>query len=295
MLQRYTDGLQILRERYHVKMHWTPGRERGYLSAPDAERAAALNDAIRDPDVRAIFCVRGGYGCLRLLDDLDYAAARDRETLLIGYSDVTALHLALHRHAGWTGLSGPVVTEWPQIHGNRDYAPALHHLNRWLDGDVPSLTALDGHRLHPLSDGTATGPLLGGNLAVLSRLVGTRHVPDFSGALLFLEDVDEAPYQVDRMLAHLRLAGVLDDLAGVVIGTFSTGDLDPDKPTLSLNAVFEDYFADRPYPVATGLAYGHHLPRVTVPVGVDASLSVSGENALLTIPDPAGGSSDANG
>jgi len=282
MMDRFREGLAHLRSRYTVTRSWEPGTERGYLSAADPDRAAALNGAIADPDVRAIFCVRGGYGCLRLLDALDLEAARSHPTLIVGYSDITALHLALYRHVGWAGLSGPVVTEWPQMFGDA-HRPALDHLQDWLLGETPPLSPFNNTVLTPHTSGRGTGPLLGGNLSVLSRMVGSPHLPSMEGAVLFLEDVDEKPYAVDRMLAHLQLAGVLDDLAGAVLGTFSSGDLDPEKPTLTLDEIVADYFADRPYPVATGLCYGHHLPRVTVPIGLPARLQVTDDEALLDV------------
>ena len=269
-LDRYRRGLSRLRSTYNVRTAWAPGRQQGYLAAPDAVRAAALHDAIRDPAIRAIVCVRGGYGCLRLLDRIDWTLARQQPTLLVGYSDITALHLAFHARAGWAGLSGPVVTEWAEA-----------------DDDTlgPFRTLAEGGRLSvdaaPLQPGTATGPLLGGNLSVLTRLLGTPYSPDWSGALLVLEDVAEAPYRVDRMLAHLEHAGVLDAIGGAILGHFSTGDLDPHRPTLSLSTVVADYFADRPYPVAVDLAYGHLLPRETIPIGVPATLSVSPDTARL--------------
>jgi muramoyltetrapeptide carboxypeptidase len=275
---RYREGLDRLRDLYDVRSAWTPGKERGYLAAPDADRARALNRAIGDPDVRAILCVRGGYGCLRLLDRVDYPAARRRPTLLVGYSDVTALHLALHRHAGWAGLSGPVVTEWPvadtaTLDGFRAAAEGRARTDL-LGGEA----RLVGGSL----DAPVSGPLLGGNLSVLSRVVGTPYCPSLEGALLVLEDVGEAPYRIDRMLAHLRLAGAFAEAAAVVLGDFS--DCTPgDAPSLSLDTVFEDYFGAGVPPTVAGLDYGHRLPRRTLPIGVSATLAPGAEGPQLTL------------
>lgn len=274
-LDRYEQGLSLLRSFYDVRSAWTPGRERGYLAAPDAERADALHAAIRDPTIDAIVCVRGGYGSLRLLPHLDWALARDHPTLLVGYSDVTALHLAFYARAEWTGISGPVVTEW----GEMD-ADTLESFRRLAEGEAPSL----GHDdLIPLRKGTATGPLLGGNLSVLTRLIGTPYAPDWNGSLLVIEDVGEAPYRIDRMLAHLQHAGILDALSGVILGTFHPDEPPADRPTLSLDTVIADYFEGRPYPVATGLSYGHLLPRCSLPIGVPATLTVEADVAELSI------------
>lgn len=279
---RYAVGLERLRDVYDVRTAYAPDATHGYLAASDAARAAALNGAIADPEIRGIVCVRGGYGSMRLLNRIDWGAARQHPTLLVGYSDVTALHLAFHQHAGWTSLSGPVVTEWPVP----EAAATLDALQDIATGACPDLSLMGGERLRPLVTGTATGRLLGGNLAVLTRLVGTPHLPSFEGAILVLEEVGEAPYRVDRMLTHLDLAGHLDRLAGAVLGRFTTGDT-VRTPTLSLNQVFADVFAHRPYPVVTDLAYGHCLPRHVVPWGVRAELSVTEDAASLQVLEPA--------
>lgn len=272
----YRDGLARLEETYDVRFAWSPGAERGYLAAPDPDRLEALHRAFEDPEIRAIICVRGGYGCLRLLDNVNWDLARRHPTVLVGYSDVTALHLAFYTKARLPGVSGPVVTEWAQAD-----AATLDSFRDWGRGETPSLVDPFDAALVPLSSGTATGRLLGGNLSVLSRLLGTRFAPEFDDTILVLEEVAEAPYRVDRMFSHLQHAGVLDAVAGVVLGHFSTGDLDPKKPTLSLDTVFAQYLRDRSYPVVTGLPYGHRLPRCSLPLGVPVRLHATAETASL--------------
>lgn len=276
-LDRYRAGLDRLGTLYDVRTHWAPGEEDGYLAAPDTARVEALETAIADDTIGAIICVRGGYGCLRLLDRLDWDLARRHPTLLIGYSDITALHLAFYAHAAWTGLSGPVATEWAVLDDE-----TIGPFQTLAKGGTPTL---GDESLAPIRAGTASGPLLGGNLSVLTRLIGTRFAPEWDGALLVLEDVAEAPYRVDRMLGHLQHAGVLAAVNGVVLGSFRTDQTDH-SPTLSLDRVFDDYFGDRPYPVARGLPYGHLLPRCTVPLGVPGRLSISRDAAQLTVDQP---------
>lgn len=277
----YEEGLARLRRTYDVRSAWTPGAEHGYLAAPDADRVAALHQAIADPEIRAIICLRGGYGCLRLLPQIDWSLARQHPTLLVGYSDVTALHLALYAHARWPGLSGPVVTEWAEADDS-----TLHSFEAWSRGRTPDFVEDFDSSLAPLSSGTADGPLLGGNLSVLSRLIGTRFAPEFEDAILVLEEVSEAPYRVDRMLSHLQHAGILEAVGGVVLGQFTTGELDRQKPTLSLEEVFRDYLSSRPYPVARGLPYGHQLPRCSLPIGVPVHLRVSSDRTSITAQSP---------
>jgi len=277
-LQRGLDALRAME--YAVDVDYDAEAQHGYLSAPDDQRLGAFNRVLRREDVRAIVCVRGGYGTLRLLAQLDYDAARKHPKLLVGYSDVTALQWALYAQAGWASLSGPVLTEWPQLD-----AEATNLFQSLVRGERPeSLQLPSAAPLQPLTAGTADGPLIGGNLSVCSRLVGTPYAPDLSGAILFLEEVDEAPYRVDRMLAHLSLAGWLDDLAGVVLGQFTTGSVD--GPSLTLDDIFRDYFGDRSYPVATGLCYGHFMPRATIPIGVRARLSVTDGAAEIVPLEP---------
>lgn len=283
---RYADGLAALEAVYDVRRIYRHGPPHGYLSAPDADRLRDLSAALCAPDLDAVIVARGGYGCLRLLRHVDYEGAVPK--WVIGYSDTTALQMALYQRLGWASLSGPVVTEWAVMdEPMRDAftSAAAHGEN---SGGRLVLTDLAGEALRPVAQGKAHGPLVGGNLSVFTRLLGTPYAPDVDGAILVLEDVDEKPYAIDRMLAHLDLAGVLDAVAGVVIGTLSTGDLDPDRPTLSVDAILNDYFGDRPYPVARGLPYGHHLARCTLPLGLPATLRVSPGNTSLQATFPPG-------
>lgn len=274
---RYREGLIRLRSLFDVRTAWAPGQERGYLAGPDEVRTAALHDAIRDPVIRAIVCVRGGYGTIRLLHRIDWSLARDHPTLLIGYSDITILHMAFFARVGWTGVSGPVVTEWAKI-GDE----TLDSFLRLVQGGTPQLSE---DTLSTLSPGAASGPLLGGNLSVLTRLVGTPYAPDWSGAILVLEDVGEAPYRIDRMLAHLQHAGVLDAIKGVILGYFREETSDSRGPTLSLDTIFQDYFGGRSYPVVSNLRYGHLLPRTSLPLGVPVRLQATEETARITVQD----------
>lgn len=291
---RYTEGLRRLRHRYEVVELYGPeevDRPHGYLSAPDHRRLEDLETVLRRSDLRAVIVARGGYGTLRLLDRLSLENYVSK--WVVGYSDTTALQMMLYRSLGWASLSGPVVTEWAQIprvsdpdEDSEDDEPGRRSINAanafdrvatasgGADVDLRvgaslkclSTVASEGH--------TATGPLLGGNLSVLTRLVGTPFMPDLTGSVLVLEDVAEAPYRVDRMLTHLRLAGHLHDLAAVVLGSVTPGDVDP--PWWSMDEVLVDAFRDVPYPVVSGLVYGHCLPRITIPWGIPATLDTSG-------------------
>ncbi|RMH64359.1 MAG: LD-carboxypeptidase [Bacteroidetes bacterium] len=289
--ERLRAGMDALRRRgYRVELVPESPAPRGYMAGPDRERRDALNHLLRRPDVAAIFCARGGYGALRLLPGLDYEAARRHPKPIVGYSDVTALHLALYARSGLPGVSGPMVAvEWPDI-------DAATEAQLWalLQGARPApLLGPRGEALVPVRPGQAEGVLLGGNLAVLTRLIGTPYLPDLTGALLFLEDVGEVPYRIDGLLAHLRLAGLLDRLGGLILGSFTEADPPPDSPSLTLDEVLADYVADLPCPVARGLVYGHFPVKSALPVGVRARLTVTSEAAELTLLEPVVGSDAA--
>lgn len=249
----------------------------GYLSGSDQERLDELNDALGGSGPSTVICVRGGYGMLRILDLVDFGAAALAPKLVVGYSDITALQLALFAHTGLISVSGPMVAvEWRDAEGTcpKQFLELVHpdYVPGPLDPDHPQATLVPGE---------AEGLLLGGNLSLLCKLLGTPHLPDLSGAILFLEDIGEKPYQVDGMLAQLQLAGVLDGLAGIVFGGFTGADPDPDKPSLTMSQVFEDYVSDLGIPVATGLRYGHYPDKVAIPIGVRAHLSASTDGTAV--------------
>ena len=286
----YRAGLAALRDRdLDVRTIRETLAPHGYLAGPDDERLAEFNTALRDPDADAIFCARGGVGALRLLDGLDYAAARRRPKLLVGYSDITALHLALYARAGWRGLSGPMVAvEWAEGTENAHDAASealFWHLAR--GGVVDDLTGPQGERLVGVVPGEAEGVLVGGNLSLVARLVGTPYLPDLRGAILFLEEVGEEPYRLDGLLAQLHLAGVLDGLGGLVLGTL-TAVTPTQTHFLTQEAVLAHYTERLACPVATGLAYGHHPSKNTMPVGVRARLTATeaGGAARLSVLEP---------
>ncbi|BBM70195.1 S66 peptidase family protein [Rhodothermus marinus] len=261
----------------------TLSAHRGYLAGDDRLRADELNHYLQRTDIRAIFCARGGYGCLRLLSLLDYEAAAHAPKLLVGYSDVTALHLALLRHARLPGLSGPMVAiDWPLLDDETE-----QRFWELAGGATPDpLPPVGSASPRVLRPGVAEGPLVGGTLSVLVRLVGTPYLPDLTGAILFLEDIGEAPYRIDGMLAQLRLAGVLDRLAGLVLGHFTDCAPAASSPSLSLDEVLADYFGAAPYPVVTDFPYGHVAAKNTLPVGVRARLVADASGIRLSLLEP---------
>lgn len=283
-MSKFQRGLEQLRERgYKVEVGRTDYVRRGYLCGPDPDRLNELNGFIRRDDVKLILAARGGYGTMRLLPALDYEALKARPKLLVGYSDITALHLAILKTVGLPGLSGPMAAvEW------HDPDPASERLF-WdlVQGGTPeSLLGPRGERMTALRPGTTQGVLLGGNLSVIVRLIGTPYLPSLDGAILFVEDVGEQPYRIDGMFAQLKLSGILDNLGGLLIGSFSDWEPEDESPTLTIDEVLDDYLCDVSFPVAKDLVYGHFPVKNTLPIGVQARLEVTSERVSLAILEP---------
>ncbi len=242
---------------------------RGYLAGDDARRLEEWREALADPDARAIFCARGGYGAMRLLPAIDPAPLLERPKVLVGFSDVTALHAVLNR-AGLATVHGPVVTQLGRAPGD-----AVAHLEALLSRSAPPPGAWDvpppGAGLvaaRTVRPGRASGPLLGGSLAILAHLQGTPFAPPLDGAILFLEDVGEAPYRIDRYLTHLRLAGALDGLAGLAVGRLTRCD---DAGVLAADVVRE-VALELGVPAIEGVPAGHEDANFALPLGTRATL-----------------------
>lgn len=238
----------------------------GYLAADDATRLADLHAAFADPEVDAVMCLRGGYGCARLLDRIDTALLRRNPKLLVGFSDISSL-IGLLDGLGLPSLHAPMPSSNLLEPGSEDDARALFEgLHRGLRrGDLIAPTGLVPHALN--RGEAASGRLIGGNLAVFTALLGTPWAPRAQGALLFLEDVDEAPYRVDRLLAQLRHAGVLETVAGFLLGGF-TGTDEP------VDAVLADYLLPLGKPVLAGWPSGHQSPNIALPMGLPLRMNV---------------------
>ncbi|HEX6041677.1 LD-carboxypeptidase [Longimicrobium sp.] len=250
---------------------------RGYLAGSDAERAADLNAALRDPQIRAVWFLRGGYGTMRILDDIDWPAlARDPKPL-IGFSDNTAVHLGANA-VGVVGFHGPHphTPEFPDF--------ARDGLLRVLASAEPAgvlpFPPGGAERGETLAGGSAEGPLVGGNLSLLSATMGTPYAVQPEGAILFIEEVGESPYRLDRMLSHLTLAGVLDAVSGIAVGGIT--EVPGENGDALAREVLHDRLGRLGVPVAIGFPFGHIDDNWTLPVGLRARLDAdAGTLALL--------------
>lgn len=261
----------------------------GYLAGNDQARAADINAMYADKAIQAVFAVRGGWGAARVLPYLDWAVIRANPKLLIGFSDITALHLAIAARAGFPTIHGPTAaSSWSKFSWSsfRELA---------FDGKLPLLGNPPGdddrlvqreNRTRTITPGRATGRLLGGNLTVLAHLVGTPFMPDFTGAVLFLEDVDEAEYRIDRMLTQLGQAGILRRLAGVVFGQCTncrgTG---PSYGGFTLGELLDQHLKPLGIPAYQGALFGHVDDQFSLPVGCRAEMdAAAGTIRLLESP-----------
>ena len=250
----------------------------GYLGGQDKDRAADVTAMFADPEVRAIMCVRGGWGSARLLPFVDWEVVRANPKMLIGFSDITALHMAIAAKGGAYTIHGPNGSSaWGKSSLESFKAVAFDGAMPLYKNPVASDDRLVQRRFRTqkLTGGKAQGRLLGGNLTVLTALAGTQYMPDFTGAILFLEDIDEAEYRIDRMLTQLGQAGVLSKLAGVVFGQ-CTNCRDPDGSGpgggFTLSALLEQHIGSLGVPAYQGAWFGHIADQFSLPVGALAEI-----------------------
>ncbi len=267
---------------YRVEVGKNVGKVHGYLAGSTEDRLDDLHSMFKNKDVRAIFCVRGGYGSTRMLDKIDYNLIKRNPKIFVGYSDISALQLAFFHKTGLVTFAGPMVsidfsgevskyTEeifWRLITSNKSYGKI----------ELP-----DGEKISALKKGTVKGRILGGNLALISSLVGTDYLPDMRDKILFIEEVGELPYRIDRMLNQLRLSKILNHVKGVILGAFiDCNETDPTKRTLSLGEVMEDYFGRLDIPVVYNFKHGHIKDNVTIPLGIMFKLNASRNSIEIT-------------
>jgi len=274
----------IIRLGFKVKMGANIRAKRGFNAGTDQQRLDDLHLMFSDDSVDAVWCARGGYGCSRLLPYIDYQLIKKNPKALIGYSDITALLNAIYKKTGLVGFHGPV--------GASDFTDyTTEHFKALL------MQAKNKHQIKPASEnleeeelayhpktirsGTAEGELVGGNLSLLAAMAGTGYLPDVKGKIVFIEDIGEKPYRVDRMMTQLRQAWKLEDAAGIAMGVFADCEADEDDLSLTLWETVKDRTENLGIPVVYGLSFGHIANQFTLPVGAKSRLDV--EARSLTI------------
>lgn len=281
---------------FKVKVGENIRAARGGYAGTVAQRVADLHAMFRDKEVKAIWAARGGAGCTALLPSIDYELIRKHPKILVGYSDITALHLAIHRRTGLVTFHGPVAPSRPTDYTVTQMQAVLMsprqqiEINMSIENErkAEATPAQTEFQLRTLREGVAEGRLLGGNLSVLSALVGTPYAAQIENCLLFLEDVGEAPYRIDRMLTQLQQSvgnrGERDGLkhaAGIMLGVFSRSRSPDNEPSLTLNEVLDDHFSALPIPAVRGFSFGHIADQFTMPIGIRARLDTASRTLTL--------------
>lgn len=282
----YIDVVKETLEAQGLEVVFAPNyfKRRGYLAGTDEERAADIMGFVHDESIKGMWA-RGGWGSARVLPHLDFDAIRANPKVYVGYSDSTALLSAIREKAGLVTFHGP----FPQHEYTARHQRALLFDAQALTLSNPkelgsSQTVQTEDRIRVLRPGKATGPLVGGNLSIVASIVGTPYLPSFDGAILFLEDIDEAIYRVDRMLTQLALAGLLERVNGVVFGRCTDCPSGSSTGGLTLEDVLRDHFMPLRVPVFAGAKFGHIKAQWTLPVGVAAEMDAGAGTLKLLEP-----------
>lgn len=260
---------------YRCRIYPGVGQAQGYLAGSDSQRLEDLHDAFSDPDIDAILCLRGGYGSMRLLDRLDFELIRQHPKPLVGYSDITALHTTINRHTGLITFHGGMLNA--DLLGAKQ-EPTVQSLFEQLRGQLAADDSIGHPAAWPLTTvlpGVASGRLVGGNLSLLGATLGTPAEVDTQDAILFIEDVNEPLYRIDRLLTHLRLAGKLAGVKGVLVGDFAG------VTVAALTPLLLDIFTPLGVPVLAGWRSGHCDPNVCLPLGAQVRLDSSAQHLSL--------------
>lgn len=260
---------------YKVEIGKSVGKVLGYLAGSDAERLNDIHSMFRNKNIKAVFSLRGGYGSARLLDKLDYNLIRKNNKIFVGFSDITALQLALYHKAGIITFAGPMVAT--------NFSAEINSFSEEFFWDLITKNRKIGKLKNPneekffvLNKGRGEGKLLGGNLSTIISIMGSKFFPSFRNSILMLEEINEPPYKIDRMFNQLRLANIFNSVKGIILGRFvDCYETDKSKNTLSLNEIIVDYFKNLKIPVIYNVKHGHISDLITLPIGINTKLNAS--------------------
>lgn len=259
----------------------------GYLAGTDKERIEDLHEMFTNKTVDAILCVRGGYGCTRLLPLIDYKLIKNNPKPLIGYSDITALHISIYKNTSLVGYHAAVGIS---TYNNYTVKHLMKTLTETANEQIINYekepdTDLPEYDCFTITKGAAQGVLIGGNLSLLASMIGTKYDLDYSGKLLFIEEIAEYPYKIDRMLTQMRQAGKFDNIKGIICGVFKSCDIDGNETTkensFSLKELLTDRLSDLGVPVLYGFSFGHVKNKCTLPIGIEAKLDTEAKIVTL--------------
>ncbi len=248
--------------------------EHGFLSGTDDIRANDINCMFADKNIKGIFALRGGYGCARLLNLIDFKLIKKNPKIFVGYSDITALHIAINQKSKLITYHGPMIST-ELIKGLDEYSADYYQKFIFGYEKVEELVNPEEDNLEIINTGIATGQLVGGNLSLICSSLGTKYEINTKNKILFLEEVEEVPYKVDRMLTHLKQSGKLKEANGIILGAFTNCIAPNNKKSLSLQEVFNEIILPLKKPTISNLACGHCLPTLTLPLGAKVLLDAN--------------------
>ncbi len=264
---------------FKVKMGKSPYEKYGYLSGTDDIRAQDINEMFKDTEVDGIICMRGGYGTPRILELIDYDIIRKNPKVFVGYSDITALHIAFNQIAGLVTYHGPMVSS-DMLDGFSDFSKESLFKAIMSSKPIGIISNPPEEEIITINGGIAEGSLIGGNLSLITDTMGTPYEIDVKGKILFIEEIGEEPYNIDRMLNQLRLAGKLHEAQGIILGDFK--DCNPkDDESLSLEQVINDHIKPIEKPTIYNLQSGHCAPIITLPFGVNVRLDADKKELII--------------
>lgn len=273
-IENILKGVQVLKEMgLSVLIGKSVYEKYGYLAGSDQIRLDDIHEAFSRPDVKGIFCARGGYGSARLLPHIQYELIRMNPKVFWGYSDITALHIAFSRRAGLVTFHGPMIEEL----GKGVDSLSLSSFHQLFS---PYSSILSASECIVASDCIVAGPLVGGNLTVLTSTIGSPYEINIDNNILLIEDIGEEPYRIDRMLNQLRLSGKFNACTGVIFT--SCHDCMPSKPSQSLQSILYEYFAPYNIPALFGLPIGHINPNIGIPLGVPATINTNNNTVSIS-------------
>lgn len=256
----------------------------GYLAGKDIVRADEINRMFDNKDIDGIWCIRGGYGVTRMLEMLNYKVIRQNPKVLIGYSDVTALHQAIFKKTGLVCFHGPVGASEFTAYTQKHVTQVVSNTDTTFKIEAaPQNEAMENqvYNSYVINDGVAEGKLVGGNLTLAASLVGTPYDISYNNKLVFLEDIGEKPYRIDRMITQMLLAGKFDRVKGIILGVFYNCEAGEGENSLTLAEMFKDRFERLKIPVIYGMSFGHISNQFTLPLGINARLNTTDKTLTL--------------
>jgi len=267
---------------YKVEPGKSLNKSYGYLAGKDELRIDDIYYMFAKKEIKMILCLRGGYGTPRILDKLNYKLIKKNPKVLVGYSDITALQMAIFKKTGMVTFAGPMlaVDFWNNV-------SKFTEENFWRcvtsNKKIGKIKNPNNEEFKVFKKGNSEGILLGGNLSLISSLLGTEFLPSFKEKILMLEDIAEPPYKIDRMLNQLRLAKIFKKISGLILGDFTDcNENNPAKKTLTLEQVFEDHFSEIKIPVISNLKHGHLKDNITIPFGVNCKINSKTNSIEIT-------------